>query len=90
MFVCALLAGTIMLAQSETLQWRQAMAEYNYSKAIELITPQIDSLRNNFYNLQDSTAVEVEAEILKNLLLQKVQRLLVVANTMLQRNRRGA
>ena len=71
MFVCALLVGTILLAQSETQQWRQAMAEYNYSKAIELITPQIDSLRENFYNLQDSTAVEVEAEILKNLLLQK-------------------
>ena len=71
MFVCALLAGTILLAQSETQQWRQAMAEYNYSKAIELITPQIDSLRGNFYNLQDSTAVEVEAEKLKDLLLQK-------------------
>ena len=70
-FICAVMMGTILRGQSGTQLWKQAMAEYNYSKAIELITPQIDSLRENFYNLQDSTAVGVEAEKFKELLLQK-------------------
>ena len=71
MLVYAVLVSTMLLAQAETQPWKQAMARYNYSKAIELITPQIDSLRERYYNLQDSAEVVDAAQVLKELLLQK-------------------
>lgn len=69
--LCFLVFGTIARAQQTAPQWKVAMDQYNYSKAIELLEPQLDSLRSILNTAQDSTIYAKESQKLKELLLHK-------------------
>jgi|GEM_PF-6381143 len=47
-----LVFGTIARAQQTAPQWKVAMEQYNYSMAIGLMEPQLDSLRNIINTIQ--------------------------------------
>ena len=60
-----------ILAQESSSGWKKAMENYNYTQAITILNTQIDSLVNLSAALEDSTALQLHNNAIKELYLQK-------------------